>query len=227
MNTESKPQRPVRRVAISRVLAASALAALAVLALPSMAAADGPWLSPTTVGLGTLDGKVTYDEAVPATGESCAARAFDLEATATSFAFNTVIVGHVGEIKLSGSGASECESASAGSGTISFRMVGNGPTGSKLRCPPPDSLEPLVGTYERTGAAMSISVAGHCWINNYRTTPVTIEATVGFAPTNPPAGVAAPMSEGDIDGAFNVALPEDSPLHPENMGDLVDRLGLG
>ncbi|MGH2955499.1 MAG: hypothetical protein ACRDL6_00690, partial [Solirubrobacterales bacterium] len=159
-------------------------------------------------------GTVSYDAAVPAAGEPCAPSAFDLQAISNSFVLNTVISGHVGNIRIGGSGGSECESAREASGAIAITKIGNGPTGSGLRCPPPDSPDPLVGTYERTATALSISVTGQCWINYYRPRPVTFRAEVAFVPTGLFAG---PFSEATISGVFYIEPPEESPLHPENI----------
>jgi hypothetical protein len=154
---------------------------VAALAFPAGAAAslyDGMY----TLGGGSASGSFDYSGGVPSS--SCAPTSFQVSATSASFSqFITVLDGYVGPLTISGSGASSCETALNGSGTLQLSVSGRGPTDSTLQC------AQLTGSYSRSDGALSATVSGTCVDNNF---PTKETFTLGGAIE--PAGLASDSS---------------------------------
>lgn len=159
----------------------------------------------SNVGAGTASGRVNFaGDGIPPAGESedCVATSFSLDADltmATGLVLNTVLTGYLGDVHLSGSGASECENITGAAGDLTLTATGTGPTGSKITC------LTLSGDYTRAGAVVHAVLFGNCTINSFPVSRIRFIADVAFHTVNENGGVSENIRTGDFAGTFTVS----------------------
>jgi hypothetical protein len=167
-----------------------------VLALPTAASAG------SNIGAGTVDGTATFDAGygIPP-GPTCGATRFSLSGDSkASVVVNTIIKGFVGQMTLTGSGSSPCETAAGGAGQLTFSATSTG--NNFLSCPS------LTGGYTRFVADVSAQLGGTCTINNLSGVPVSLTFHGDFVPDGltTGAGSSQPITSATFAGAY-VLLP--------------------
>ena len=179
--------------------ARTAFVVLAVFAwlLPAQAAGAGH------AGAGVASGSLTFTNAggLPPVGAPCVPTTFNVSSTLSgAVVVSTVIVGYAGLITLSGSGASLCENATLGSGSLSLAATGVGLNpANRISCPS------LRGSFVRLLAEATVVIAGSCTVNGIATANITFVAEVTFAPgTVGTAGITTPITNALFQGAFAV-----------------------
>jgi hypothetical protein len=168
---------------VGPVLAAMSLVLL--LAAPAHAAEAGA----TTVNAG-----VAYRPSLPQT--SCTAMTYTID-TGVPQNITLAVGSHtfVGFFSMGATGSSSCESAQAGSGSITIFGTGYDPTVSNvLRCPA------LVGTYTRAEAAFEATASGDCTFPDGATVPLTVALSAAWRINN--VGFDASVYGGAIAGAL-------------------------
>lgn len=194
----------------SLIVICAALLAVAVIG-PATATAS------QNVGSGAVTGSLAFaSPGVPPAGQPCTATSFTLSGMSTNFVYNTVIMGYLGNVNISGAGGSACEGTSGGSGSLTLTDVrGTGTTGSRIECANPTLSPPtkLTGGYTRTGTDVEAVVGGTCTINGY-SAPVLFSFHGAFEPSGfgvggtPPSltapGLNAPITQAMFQGAFVV-----------------------
>lgn len=177
---------------------------LAVVAVAAAVSLVGPpdVEAGTNLGGGVVSGAVTIaGTGIPLGSEPCETTSFTFDtptSTATGVVFNTVITGHAGGIKLSGSGGSGCENALTSTlTTMTLTADGTGPTGSRVTC------ATLTGNFIRVLTAVEVNIVGNCKVNNFGTGVVRFLATVAFTPTQGD-GVNTRITKGNFAGNFEI-----------------------
>ena len=173
------------------VPAAAIAIALATLVAP-------PAVQAKNVGTGVVTGSVSFAApGVPPVGAACKPTSFGLVGASTAVVVNTAISAYVGPVSFSGSGGSTCEGAGAGTGALTLRASGVGPTGGTLLC------EELTGIYIRAATHVTVALGGVCKINNLGS-EVNFAASVEFVPDSPGAGVVGNVMSASFAGDFVV-----------------------
>lgn len=130
---------------------------------------------------------------------------FTFDGYAPDFAYNTVITGFVGVVRLTGWGYSECATGPTRTGSIEeMRITGTGPTGSEIDC------GILTGGFNRAATAVAVEVSGPCTINRWATSDVNFVSALQFTPFDPvgsgvsvsPVVNAPPIERAYFDGPF-------------------------
>lgn len=157
----------------------------------------------SNLGGGAVTGSVVFvPPGIPPAGQPCVATAFTVEAVAPAFVLNTVITGYLGLITITGTGTTDCTSATISGGELTLTVTGEGPTGSRVDCA-------LTGGFTRIGVEVAVQLAGDCTVNNYGTGTVQFLSDLVFVPTPPGAGITQPILTAEFEGAF-VVIPSQS-----------------
>ena len=156
---------------------------------------------PPNVGGGPLSGTVAFaDGGVPPVDAPCARTDFDFTGTSEVAWLNGSGEAYVGPVHMAGTGGSDCENATAGSGTITLSAIGDNDVGS-LSC---GSLD---GSFTRALSDMSVVVSGDCVINEFEIVRVSFVGKLEVRPTNDGGGVTSPVTDAEFVGAF-VVVPD-------------------
>lgn len=156
--------------------------------------------SPPTAGAGAVAGTVDFGTpGIPSTIGVCEPSAPVFALHSAAVAVNTIPVGYVGEVDLTGNGTSLCESAMFGIGTVTLALDGTSPTESTITCPA------LSGSYTRVQAALALELTGECRINNRVLTPLTWRVALAFAPLQSTAGLTTRVRQAAVAGALTAA----------------------
>lgn len=181
----------------SRIRSLGVLAAFAV-SLPILVP-TGADAAKSNLGGGAVHGTAVFAApGIPPAGQPCVAISFTVNGVAPAFVMNTVITGYLGLINITGTGSTDCTSATVSGGDLSLSATGSGPTGSEIAC------GPLVGGFTRIGVEVAVQIAGPCTVNQYGTGDVQFLADLVFTPTPPGAGVTQPILTANFDGVFTV-----------------------
>lgn len=189
----SRGASPSRRRGRVAVLLGTAALVAGVLSLPQAQAAG------SNIGAGAASGSVTFDPLYPVPpGPECGQTSFTLQGESTAIVANTIIKGYFGGIDLTGSGGSDCETATSGAGslTISVRSTGN----DFLRC------DGLTGSYSRVLTDVHTQLGGTCTVNNLSGIPVTLVFHGQFIPDGltEGAGSEEPVTSAQFAGAYTL-----------------------
>lgn len=195
-NTILRSDGPARRTRRPRTAALLAVLALAMTVLPS-SAANGA--AGSNIGGGVAKGTVTFDPLFPVPpGPACGETRFTLEGESQAVVVNTIIKGYAGNIDLSGSGGSTCETATGGAGglTINAESTGN----DFLSC------EGLTGSYSRALTDVHAQLGGTCTVNDLSGIPVTLVFHGQFVPegVEDGAGSEEPVTAAEFVGAYTL-----------------------
>ncbi len=152
---------------------------------------------PATVGAGTVVATLDYDPpGLPRI--ACGPTRFDLAGQAGAAVFDVVVSGFAGLLSVTGHGASSCEDAALGAGTLTLSAHGVGPSGSRLLC------DSVTGPYRRVGTQLVATLSGGCLVNGFDTGPLTWTFGVETPPLDTGPGTTAPITRTRFDGGFAV-----------------------
>lgn len=182
----------------SRIRSLGMLAAALAVSIPLLTP-TGANAAKSNLGGGVVHGTTVFDPpGIPAAGEPCQPVSFSVEGQSASFMMNTVITGYLGAIQITGTGNTDCTSATVSGGDLTLRITGEGPTGSRVDCPVLD------GGYTRIGVEVIVQLTGECVVNEFGTGLVQFVSELVFTPLPPGGGVTGPVLEANFDGAFAV-----------------------
>lgn len=155
------------------------------------------------VGAGEMDGGAHFNTPVPsimqqAGGTECVSTTFSLVGRSVGAAQATSINGYVGQLSVGGDGASGCETASGGSGSIT-RLTITSTTAANGE--PFVSCPGLSGTYLRAASAVVAIVTGSCTINKKPDNFVTAVFHGEFVPAEG-QGFDEPITDATFAGAY-------------------------
>jgi hypothetical protein len=154
------------------------------------------------VGAGEMDGQALFGTHVPsimdeAGGAPCVSTTTTLTGNSVGAAQATSINGYAGQLSMSGTATSTCETTSHGTGSLTMSITS--PKASAgyyfVSCPT------LTGTYQRVASAVVAIVSGNCTINNGPPDFVTVAFHGQFVP-NGGEGVNTPITGAQFAGAY-------------------------
>lgn len=155
-------------------------------------------------GGGVASGTMAFTPGIAPLGPTCQASTVpEFELASEAFLLDTQIVGYAGPLTITMSGATFCETFSAGSGTLTGSIRGdNTLNGSTIRC------TSLQGGFTRVLTDIRIRLAGPCTINQFGTSNIGFLGELTFVPNGleqgRPAGILQPVTSAQLRGAFVV-----------------------